>query len=73
MKNPFRQIRIFSAETVGELKKASWPSKKELKDSTIVVILAVLIVGVFISVSDYALLNWVDSLTEYVRSDIKSS
>jgi len=68
MKNPFSQIRLFTSETVTELKKASWPSKKELKDYTLVVILAVFIVGVFISLSDYSLVSWVDFLTAWVRS-----
>ena len=40
MKNPFQSTRIFVGEMVGELKKASWPTRTELRDSTIVVILA---------------------------------
>jgi preprotein translocase subunit SecE len=69
MKNPFRQIRVFSTETIGELKKASWPTKKELKDYTLVVVLAVIIIGVYISLADYSLVNWVDFLTRWVRSN----
>ena len=42
MANPFRTVRIFASELVGELQKASWPTKTELKDSTIVVIVATL-------------------------------
>ena len=40
MKNPFRSTRIFFGEMVGELQKASWPTRTELRDYTIVVILA---------------------------------
>jgi preprotein translocase subunit SecE len=68
MANPFRSIRIFTSELVGELQKASWPTKAELKDSTIVVIVAVVLLGVFTSVSDFALLSVVDLVTQFVRS-----
>jgi preprotein translocase subunit SecE len=40
MKNPFSTVRIFFGEMIDELKKATWPTKTELRDSTIVVILA---------------------------------
>ena len=66
MANPFRTIRIFAGELVGELQKASWPTKSELKDSTIVVIVACLLLGLFTSISDFALVNVVDVVTEWV-------
>jgi len=40
MKNPFQSTRIFVIEMVDELKKASWPTAAELRDSTILVIVA---------------------------------
>ena len=46
MKNPFRSTRIFLGEMVGELQKASWPTRTELRDSTIVVVLAAVILAV---------------------------
>jgi preprotein translocase subunit SecE len=67
MANPFRTIRIFASELVGELQKASWPTKTELKDSTIVVIVACVLLGLFTSISDFALLNVVDTVTAFVR------
>jgi preprotein translocase subunit SecE len=67
MANPFRTIRIFTGELVGELQKASWPTKSELKDSTIVVIVACVLLGLFTSISDFALINVVDAVTEFVR------
>ena len=66
MKNPFRSTRIFLGEMVGELQKATWPTRSELRDSTIVVILAALILGVFTSISDFALYNFVDLFTRMV-------
>lgn len=66
MKNPFRSTRIFFGEMVDELKKASWPTKTELRDSTIVVIVAAAILGVFTSISDFALIQVVDLFTSWV-------
>jgi preprotein translocase subunit SecE len=66
MANPFRSIRIFSSELVGELKKASWPTREELKDSTIVVIIACALLGLFTSISDFALYQVVDLFTSLV-------
>ena len=67
MKNPFRSIRIFYSETIGELKKASWPSLIELRDSTGVVLIAIALMGLFIAVTDFSLTNVVDLLTSWVR------
>ncbi|MCH6258729.1 preprotein translocase subunit SecE [Puniceicoccaceae bacterium K14] len=67
MKNPFSKIRLFGSETITELKKASWPGPAELRDSTIVVLVAIVILGVFISVADFSLANVVTLLTDLVR------
>ncbi len=67
MKNPFRRIRIFWGETVSELKKASWPTLKELRDSTIVVLIAVLLLGAFIGIADFSLFQVVNLFTDWVR------
>ncbi|HRG56036.1 MAG TPA: preprotein translocase subunit SecE [Lacunisphaera sp.] len=66
MANPFRTVRIFASELVGELQKASWPTKTEPKASTIVVIVACLLLGLFTSISDFALYNVVDAVTELI-------
>jgi preprotein translocase subunit SecE len=66
MKNPFSSTRIFLAEIVGELQKATWPTRTELRDSTIVVIIASLMLGGFTSISDFALYNFVDLFTRMV-------
>ena len=66
MKNPFSSIRIFTVEMIDELKKATWPTRTELRDSTIVVIVAALILGVFTSISDFALIQVVDLFTTWV-------
>jgi preprotein translocase subunit SecE len=66
MKNPFRSTRIFFGEMVDELKKATWPTKIELRDSTVVVIVAAVMLGLFTSISDFALYQVVDLFTSWV-------
>jgi preprotein translocase subunit SecE len=66
MKNPFQSTRIFVGEMVGELQKASWPTRTELRDSTIVVILASFLLGLFTSISDFSLYQVVDLFTSFV-------
>jgi preprotein translocase subunit SecE len=66
MKNPFRSTRIFLGEMVGELQKATWPTKAELRDSTIIVVVAALILGVFTSISDFSLTQVVVLFTDLV-------
>jgi preprotein translocase subunit SecE len=67
MKNPFRSTRIFLGEMVDELQKASWPTKTELRDSTIVVVVAALVLGIFTSISDLALNEVVLLFSDMVR------
>jgi len=66
MANPFRTTRVFFGELIEELKKASWPTASELKDSTIVVIVACLLLGLFTSISDFSLYQVVDLFTSWV-------
>jgi len=66
MKNPFQSTRIFVGEMVGELQKASWPNRTELRDSTIVVIVASALLGIFTAVSDFSLYQVVDLFTFWV-------
>ena len=67
MKNPFRSIRIFWSETITELKKASWPSLRELRESTVVVLVAVILLGAFIGIADFSLYQVVNLFTDWVR------
>jgi preprotein translocase subunit SecE len=54
MKNPFLAVRGYMTEVVDELKRCNWPTGLELRDSTIVVIIAVLILGAAIAIVDFA-------------------
>jgi preprotein translocase subunit SecE len=67
MKNPFRTARVFYGETVSELKKASWPTKTELRESTGIVLIGIVILGSFITLTDFSLVNWVEYITKVVR------
>jgi preprotein translocase subunit SecE len=66
MKNPFRSTRIFLGEMVGELQKATWPTRTELRDSTIVVVAAAIILGLFTAISDFSLTQVVILFTDMV-------
>ena len=65
MNNPFRRLRVFAREIIDELKKASWPTRTELRDSTVVVVLAALLLGLFTSISDFALYQVVNLFTSF--------
>lgn len=66
MKNPFRSLRLFWNETAQELKKAAWPTWSELRELTLVVIIASALLGSFTSLSDFALINIVQFFTDLV-------
>jgi preprotein translocase subunit SecE len=63
MTNPVTKIREFCAEVAAELKKSSWPTRKELVDSTIVVMITIGIMGVFVAMADFIFLKIVGLLT----------
>ena len=52
LKNIFNKINNFVKEAIAELKKVIWPSKKDLKNSTIVVISTIIIASIFIGLVD---------------------
>ena len=53
---------------MSELKKATWPDLKELRGSTAVVVAGVFILGLFISVADFSLSNWIEYATQLLRN-----
>ena len=67
------KTRNFFSEVKVELQKASWPWEpkekgfrryKELTDSTLVVIIAMLLLGGFVALFDFILMNVVHYLTK---------
>jgi len=51
-KNIFNKINNFIKEAIAELRRVIWPSKKDLKNSTIVVISTIIIASIFIGLID---------------------
>lgn len=70
MKNPFSAIRIFWDETASELKKASWPTRKELKESTIVVIVGIVLLGFYVGIVDFSLREVVNLFSSWAQFGI---
>ena len=55
IKGFFRQVATFLGEVKVEMGKVAWPSKNEIKSSTIVVIISVFIFSIFVWVFDLLL------------------
>lgn len=55
VKETWVKIKSFFNEVTAETKKVTWPSLKEVRDTTIVVIIAVFIFGFFLYVVDLGL------------------
>jgi len=51
----FEKIRTFLSEVRTEFRKVNWPKPDELKESTTVVIVAVLVITLFVTVVDFVL------------------
>jgi len=56
------KIRIFVTEVWVELKKVSWPTRKELVDSTWIVLLSSIALAIFIGGIDFALSKFLSLL-----------
>ena len=52
---PIVRFRTFLSEVVSELKKTTWPSRKEVYGTTLVVIVAVFITALYLFVVDKTL------------------
>jgi preprotein translocase subunit SecE len=63
MANPFLKVQEFVMEVWTELKKSSWPTRKELVDSTVVVIVTILVLGIFVALADLVFMRIVALLT----------
>jgi preprotein translocase subunit SecE len=51
----FEKIKHFFSETRVEMRKVTWPTRDELKESTKIVIVATFVVTVFIGIIDQIL------------------
>lgn len=69
----FKQTSKFASEVKAELQKATWPwdpkekgvkKYKELIDSTVVVLIATILLGGYIAIGDFLLMNVMEALTQ---------
>ncbi|MCG2659789.1 MAG: preprotein translocase subunit SecE [Kiritimatiellae bacterium] len=58
------KIQVFIVKVAGfinevglELKKSAWPTRAELQESTLVVIMSVIVLGIFVGLSDLILMR----------------
>ena len=51
----FARIRTFIEETMEEMRKSSWPTRDQLLESTLLVIVTMILVSVFVWVIDQVL------------------
>ena len=65
MANPLIKTRDFLTEVMVELKKSAWPTRRELVDSTIVVSVTVLALGLFVAFADLVFLKIVGLITRH--------
>jgi preprotein translocase subunit SecE len=56
------KVGTYVAETREELKKCTWPTRDELKGSTVVVIISIVLLSVLIVVLDFVILKFVRSI-----------
>ncbi|MCG3149870.1 MAG: Protein translocase subunit SecE [Verrucomicrobiae bacterium] len=62
--NLVTKVKEFCNEVVVELKKSSWPTRKELIDSTVIVIVTMIVLGIFVAFADVVFVKIVGMLTK---------
>jgi preprotein translocase subunit SecE len=61
----FRKTRFFLADVQNELRKSTWPTRGELIESTVVVILSVILFAVFVGLCDTVLRQMIGLLARH--------
>lgn len=54
----------FAVDVIGELKKVTWPSRKETMRLTLIVIIISLIIGIYIGIIDILLAKTLEIVTK---------
>ena len=62
MKRIIPKIQEYYGETVQEVKKCTWPTKDELIETTVVVIVGVIALSLFIALADSIMKLIIDAL-----------
>jgi preprotein translocase subunit SecE len=66
VKDRWTRIKTFFIEVNAEVRKVTWPTFKEVRDTTIVVIIAVFLFGIFLYLVDLALHKGMEHLFKVV-------
>ena len=62
IQNFIPRSKKFVADTISELKKSSWPPKNELMESTLLVMVSVVILGLFVAGIDWLIMLGLNAL-----------
>ena len=65
MKDWFNNVKTFLSEVVLELKKVTWPPKREVYGTTLVVIVTVIVFGLYLYILDLGLNRLVKAVFAY--------
>jgi preprotein translocase subunit SecE len=68
IKEKFEAAKQFLREVRTELKKVTWPSRKDTLSGTLVVLVAVFIIAIFLGIVDSALSNAIKELLKRATS-----
>jgi preprotein translocase subunit SecE len=68
IKEKFEVVKQFLREVKTELKKVTWPSRKDALSGTLVVLVAVFIIAIFLGIVDSALSNAIKELLKRATS-----
>jgi preprotein translocase subunit SecE len=68
IKEKFEVAKQFLREVKTELKKVTWPSRKDALSGTLVVLVAVFIIAIFLGIVDSALSNAIKELLKKATS-----
>jgi preprotein translocase subunit SecE len=66
IKDTWDRIKTFFVEVNAEVRKVTWPTFKEVRDTTVVVIIAIFLFGIFLYLVDMALHKMMESLFKVV-------
>ena len=68
IKDKFEAAKQFLREVRTELKKVTWPSRKDTLSGTLVVLVAVFIIAIFLGIVDSGLSNLIKELLKRAAS-----
>ncbi len=68
IKEKFEAAKQFLREVKTELKKVTWPSRKDTLSGTLVVLVAVFIIAIFLGIVDSVLSNLIKELLKRATS-----